>query len=274
MSMADLANVHRRLNRETRDAWDGYRDQRARVMALIGEPTRDDERLLVLGAGNCNDVDLDALAERFVEVHLVDIDASALKAAVSRAGERAREVTRTHRLDVSGLLERIGKWKRRPPSPETLRDVPERAAASLGKLPIPFDRVVSSLVLSQLVHSAMVGLGVGHPALEAVSKISVIAHLTMATRALRPGGRLVLVVDTVARPPEVMAEWIAAHGPDALLHRLEASGQCLPGTEVALVTQVLHDLSPSASIELEPAWTWSPGARTHLVYALRVHSAG
>ena len=46
----------------------------------------------MLGAGNANDLDLEQLARRFDEVHLVDIDAAALARATGRQtpGVRAR----------------------------------------------------------------------------------------------------------------------------------------------------------------------------------------
>ena len=43
-------------------------------------------RLCVLGAGNCNDLDLRRLSERFDEIHLIDLDPAALGEAVRRQG--------------------------------------------------------------------------------------------------------------------------------------------------------------------------------------------
>ena len=50
------------LNAETRDHWNAFTGHRAKVTGLLAtEPSSGMSRLCVLGAGNCNDLDLAAL---------------------------------------------------------------------------------------------------------------------------------------------------------------------------------------------------------------------
>src|ERR1700733_9307107 len=67
------------LNRATEKSADRFAPHRRRGTALAlraeGGPAA------VLGAGNGNDVDLPALASRFEQVHLVDLDGEALRRA-------------------------------------------------------------------------------------------------------------------------------------------------------------------------------------------------
>ena len=61
-----------------------FAEHRARLTREIAEraPASGRGRLCLLGAGNANDVDLELLAKRFAEVHLVDLD----RDAVGRGG--------------------------------------------------------------------------------------------------------------------------------------------------------------------------------------------
>src|SRR5436190_15167601 len=81
-------------NREVRDLWQRYAGHRQRVTAeLLALPG---DRLCLLGAGNANDLDLEALAARFAEIHLVDLDPGALSRATGRQSPAARARLRSH----------------------------------------------------------------------------------------------------------------------------------------------------------------------------------
>ena len=74
-----------RLNRETLDNWRLYRSHREAVADLICRPPQAaSARLCVLGAGNCNDLDLGRFTGRFARVHLVDLDRQAMARGVQR----------------------------------------------------------------------------------------------------------------------------------------------------------------------------------------------
>ncbi len=64
-------------------------------------------RLCLLGAGNANDVDLNALAARFGEIHLVDIDPDAVARAVARLPPGGPQMIPTP-VDACGII-----WGRR-----------------------------------------------------------------------------------------------------------------------------------------------------------------
>src|SRR5260221_14486189 len=96
-------------NRDKRDHWDLFRGHRQRVTAeiLALAPGGNDARggrLCLLGAGNANDLDLVSLAARFDEVHLVDIDPSALLRATGRQSSGVQAKLRCHApVDLSGV---------------------------------------------------------------------------------------------------------------------------------------------------------------------------
>ena len=55
-----MLGLHRDLNRETAANWAAFERHRQRMTALIAQAPGD--RCALLGAGNCNDIDLAAIA--------------------------------------------------------------------------------------------------------------------------------------------------------------------------------------------------------------------
>src|SRR5688500_2807655 len=93
-----------RLNRITRDGWSRYSSHREHLTRLLTKKDFPGGRLLVLGAGNCNDLDLQGLLRSFSELHLVDIDAEALDWGVNEQGLSGNEQIVLHGgLDVTGI---------------------------------------------------------------------------------------------------------------------------------------------------------------------------
>src|SRR3954469_2227543 len=83
--------------------------RRLTALALSAAPVTEGT-LCVLGAGNCFDLDLSALVDRYQAVHLVDLDAAALDRTVARQEPKTRERLVLHApLDLSGLLDRIDR---------------------------------------------------------------------------------------------------------------------------------------------------------------------
>jgi hypothetical protein len=146
-----VLSFYAELNQLGVESWEAYRDHRAALMTWV-TAQGPGESVLVLGAGNCNDLELSVLASQFREVHLADIDEVALErgSARLRPEERAR-VTLHPGLDLSGCLDRIDAWGEAFPDPIELRSYAENGAgvlsAAIGRR---FDVVLSDCLLSQL----------------------------------------------------------------------------------------------------------------------------
>jgi len=75
----------RRMNATTAGNRAWFAAHRQRIEVLLRKNPRG-ARLCVLGAGNCNDLDLPELAGHFGEIHLVDLDATATRNATRPLG--------------------------------------------------------------------------------------------------------------------------------------------------------------------------------------------
>jgi hypothetical protein len=226
--------------------------------------------LCLLGAGNCNDVDLPRLAEAFAEIHLVDVDGPALARAVARQPEAVRPRLRRHDVDLSGLpARRLGRWKRVPP------DAVEIEAASLAaldailtKLGGPFDVVASTCVLTQMAFALRGSLGERHPALEAVRFALMRTHLSTLVGLTAPGGVALFASDVVSSTTYPLEERAAGRTTTDVLRDVVSSGAGYFAANPELVAGLLAE---AGTPELLEPWLWTgPLDRTYLVYSLRL----
>jgi len=268
-----LVDLQVRNNDRSAGLWDLYAEHRSRLTGLIaGEAPAG--KMLVLGAGNANDLDLSVLARGFEEVHLADLDGAALRRAVRRqdATTRARLVVHPGR-ELSGLLEHLPSWRTEPPGVETLaRLAPLAGARVAAQLRGPFDVVVSDCFLSQVAWTCFRALGDG-PLLMDVLDVVLAAHLRALVALTRPGGRCVLATDVVSSESQPLERLLATHDAESLLARLESRRELFSGTSPALARLMLtHDPALARNVgdvRLAAPWLWRVSrSRTVLVYGL------
>jgi hypothetical protein len=268
-----LVELQVRNNDRTAGLWDLYAGHRSRLTGLVaGEAPSG--RVLVLGAGNANDLDLGVLARGFDELHLADLDAAALRRAVRRqdAATRARLVVHPGR-DLSGLLDRLPSWHERAPDVETLaRAAPLAGGRVAAQLRGPYDVVVSDCFLSQVAWTCFRALG-DVPLLMDVLDVALAAHLRALVALARPGGRCLLVTDVVSSESQPLERLLSELDGEALLARLEARRELFSGTSPALARlMLLQDPALARNVEdvkLAAPWLWRVSrSRTVLVYAL------
>src|SRR5688572_31484235 len=96
-------------NLASRGRWELFAEHRDHVMGqLIADSAGRGGRLCLLGAGNCNDVDLRALLAHYREVHLVDLDAEALQAGAARQDAGSHPSLFLHGgVDVTAMLDTL-----------------------------------------------------------------------------------------------------------------------------------------------------------------------
>jgi hypothetical protein len=256
------------------DAWGLYAGHRARFTDLLMSSGAAGS-LCLLGAGHCNDVDLDRLATRFAAIHLVDIDRAALLAAVARQSLTVQARLHVHApLDLSGFEPRLKRWKRVAPTARDITSAASSAITSLGGLPGPFDVVASSCVLTQMSFSARDALGDGHPMLGTLRISLVRTHLVMLLGLTKPGGTALLVSDLTSSNAfplaEVRAEQSLFDVMGDILERQAYYHAANPNLidEIVQADPVLSTMAGESEL-LEP-WLWTGAfGRSYFVYALR-----
>lgn len=230
--------------------------------------------LCVLGAGNCFDLELEALCQHFDEVHLVDIDRQALERAAKRLAPAERERLRLHApVDLSGCNQDLTKFRDFQVTPEHLMVLPTNVSQELSKqLGGPFDLVVSACILSQMHLTARRVLGTQHPLFDAVNLVLTLTHLRTLLRLTRPGGRAWLVTDASSDEIAPLGELETQASLLGPLQQFEQQNLLFHTVAPSMVLSIAAQdptlrkqsvLSPPADV-----WLWRNGPRrTFLVYA-------
>lgn len=258
--------------------WALYSGHRERFSeAVLAASKTGTERLCILGAGKCNDLDLERLAQVFSELHLVDIEPRSLASAVSRqAPETRRKLVLHAPLDLSLLsAKRSEKWRRKPPSNTELEQLREsHVQALLARLPGPFDVVVSACVLTQLGFALTQSFREPHPLLGALRMNVLQLHLQTLLGLTAATGTALFVSD-LASSTHYPLEQLP---PDADLAQVQADIVAKRAfyqlARPDLIEAILSELEPEhAPAPLAP-WLWrGPLERTYLVYGFSVSRA-
>jgi hypothetical protein len=276
-SFATALETHVKGNRLGAETWDLYARHRAHVMrALLAAAPAEPGTLVLLGAGNCNDVDLAALSARFNRIHLVDLDAAALGRARDRApaGVRAR-ITLHAPIDLTGLLARLDDWARaRPPLAEVQAAIAPAVDGITRGLPVgDADVVASCCALTQLSWSLTVNVGEEHPAIGDLRTAMMTIHLRTLAALARGGGTALVLSDVLSNRTYPLDELPGDADLQALFERVVAENRFYAGSNPRLIGQLLRR-DPVLSSAFAPArslapWLWTGQLdRTYLVYGL------
>jgi len=238
-----------RRNVSTQRSRDEFAGHRAQVMQLLASAAEAcasaAPRLLLLGAGNCNDVDLPQLAGQYAQIHLVDWDAAALERGVAE-----QQLTGNPRIFLH--------------APVDLTD---------ARVSLPTAEVVASLCLiSQLIEAAVLR----HPAGSAEQAHAILStvreHLRRIVDQLEPGGVGVLVTDfATSQTAPQLATATPEELPKVVSSLLQAGNffrGLHPGGLFQLLTRDAWFASRvSCQIPRSP-WNWQVGKRVYAVSAL------
>jgi hypothetical protein len=262
----------RTSNAQARDAWDRWAPHRAEVMRILRELPLADARIALLGAGHLHDVEFDELLRECAQVHVVDLDADTVGAAINRVPGAADMCTVHAPVDLTGALDEIAQAGL---INGAVRAACERLATARCELPgAPFDIVVSLCVLTQLMQS-VTDAGVQGAEIPPLSLAIRDKHLRDLLGLTAPGGAFVLVTDFVSTASAPGLTALQSADLEAELARLVAAGNFFTGTNpyriLALLQESEHFAADVESTRFAGPWLWAllPG-RQHLAGAIVV----
>lgn len=263
------------VNERTVPNADLYADHRQRLTAHLADlaPPDGAGRLALLGAGNCNDVDLVALGDRYRELHLIDLDAAALARAHERQPPAVKGKLHRHApVDLTGLLPALDRWQKKPPTLKEIDAAVAEAVARLcGGLPGPFDVVASCCLSTQLAHGITSVLGVNSGILPDVRQAGATVHLRTLAGLLAPTGQALFISDMVSSETYPLEELSEGRDLKDVMADLIRDGNFILGSDPMLQSKLLRR-DPVLSQQAAPArpvapWIWRPvRARCFLVY--------
>lgn len=230
-----------RDNSDTAGNWKLYNSHRSHVTSIVEELGASGHgAVVVLGAGNCNDIDLAQLSQRY-RIHLVDFDLRALR----RARERFPNVHALHIVDLR--------------TPNAVVDWSKSHAWPSG------DLVVSSNVLTQLMWSAeMTGMAVAEAKRQ---------HLDWVLSCTREDGSCVVFVDLVSSDTMTELQDIEANPQDLLQKAVATENHFVGLNPKTLIDDLRHSshYSRISGIGVSQPWIWNHSeSRSYLCFALAV----
>jgi hypothetical protein len=226
-------------------------------------------RICLLGAGNCDDVDLPQLVSKFREIHLVDIDRQALRRGVAAQEVEGRSELHLHGgVDITGVESILEQWHANAPEPPAIDSCILLArdgwAPDLGER---FNVVVSSCVLTQLINAVVHSLDPTHPATVQLILTIRDRHLRLMGELLVPGGTGVLVTDIVSSDTVPQLSQIPALQLPVLLEELIRTRNFFTGVNPCVLVSRLSHIGDNVSLIRPWVWTMEP-QRSYLVCAI------
>lgn len=273
--MNRLVQVQRDHNVQTAGGWEHFSEHRQRVARLLLQPATQwgAGRLCVLGAGNCNDLDLAALTSAYDEVHLIDVDELALRQGL--ASQRLPQLDRIHPhgFELTGILDQLAGWSpQSPPSPDEVDQTIKAALDAPAPLSIKFSHVASVCLLSQLIHSVVHSVGETHPRFVELMSAVRLRHLRLLGEISAPGGRVTLVTDVVSSDTCPGIASASQEQLPAIVRQAIEQRNFFHGTNPAVLAQTLCSddtlISLARDLQFFPPWRWNLGPRTYAVYGI------
>jgi hypothetical protein len=265
-------------NGQTRDL-QTYGNHRRRLMELVrslaDECPIDERSIAILGAGNCLDLDLAALARIYQLIQLIDLDAEALETGVSRqiSASDSQAIDRIHRLAPVDVAEPLTSLTADDFNESRVVDTCSRLESSLDRCPgMPADHVVSACVLSQIIDALSLLVGQQHPQLPTFLQAVRRGHLKRMLDWLVPKGVGLLITDVVSSETVPVLEQVPEKQLPPLLQQCLQTGNFFAGLHPGQMMQDLTHYEPIADlvndVAMLPPWKWQLGPRFYAVYAL------
>ncbi len=281
----DLVEQNLQRNRETAECGDAYSPHREMVMKLIsatvadltGKADAQCSSIVLLGAGNCLDVDLAALSKLFSNIHLVDLDQSAVADAISDLNLSDDAVHVHTPVDIAEPLLSLTSrdFKVADENRDQVINLLQRLSSEDGVAEIPeSDVVVSLCVFSQIIDALQFIVPPQHPTFGHAIKSLRLGHLRRMLSMLRPGGDAIFVTDVVSSETAPQLKNTTIDGLPDLVKELVSEKNFFTGTNPATVLTDLNMLSrlpngPDTVHTIDP-WLWEVGEKTFAVYAFRI----
>jgi hypothetical protein len=280
--VADLTNRQIARNRETRDqpSFASHREHVMRLITTASLALRHVHRpsISIIGAGNCQDIDLSILAKQFREIRLFDIDEASVNLASAKPlNDEDGNVRIFAPIDIAAPLmsDEAINGHANSLSPEFLNAL---EAASIPVDIPPSDVVVSTCLLSQLIDSASQIVTPDAPGflplIQAVRRGHLARLLVMTAR----GGRTLLITDLVSSDTLPDLKSIAPGELPKRMTRCLDEGNFFSGLNPAIIKHDLENIPAlkqhCTSFRILPPWTWQLGPRCFAVYAVEMVRTG
>ncbi|MCH2183375.1 MAG: hypothetical protein MK108_15355 [Mariniblastus sp.] len=275
--LSDPEPVPNDADPEMLEEWDLSRIHREIVTSMVMSAVqRKQGDLCILGAGPCNDIELNPLIEHFHRLVLVDVDTASVKQGLARQGvlldERQLQVAA---VDMAGMKDQLDVYARYP-TPELLEQLKEIAEQHVPQLETgKFSVVASTCMLSQLMFKAYECVAernedFGHLLFNIRKR-----HIEVMLDLLCPGGVGLLITDFVSS--ESLPEILTTEQLEPVLRKGIAEKNFFHGMNPQMIQQTFR--APAVdeqldSLEITSPWRWPTSRRVYACLAFKFQKKG
>jgi hypothetical protein len=273
--MNNLIETRLTWNQESRENWDCFHQHRRKATDLVVSKLKSqNDRLCILVAGNCNDLDLNILVSQFKEIHLVDIDTQAVCDGIARQELSDCNKIFTHgSIDLSGAIHFLTELSQEHNSAESRIKLFIQTEITPLNLNItePFELVVSVCTLTQLINTAVRSLGDNHPNLfDLILKIRN-HHLDQLINLVKPQGCGILITDIVSSDSSAGMAHVSEESFPEIVDQLIANQNFFHGVNPYRIGSVLSSNPLVSGAKMLSPWRWNFGSRIYAVCAIEAY---
>jgi hypothetical protein len=271
-----LESLQSFINKETAAGWRQYSHHRASIMRLIEEKAKGNrlDGACILGAGNCNDINLPRIAELFSVVHLIDIDRTAIDCAISHYEYIRDQLTVHAPCDLTGMA-------RQAVAASSLgsrhaEELMRSAVSSVPDVGVPRETcglVVSTSVFSQLVATVSLIVNPSTPGFTGLVAALRKSHLDLMISLLAPSAPGIFVGELASSEMCPVLFEAQPHELPRLTRRLVEERNFFTGMNpFALAATTLGNAVRNGlvrDVALHAPWIWQlDPTRCYLTYAV------
>ena len=251
------------INAKTRSSWNSYRQHRQEITRIIlSASQKHGQNVLILGAGNCNDLDLNRLVSKGTDLHLADVDIESSLEGVKRQGLTSDAIASVKKIEMSGLSTIDSSTLASESSFAAALDLDQICTHYVEH----FDVVICTCVFSQMAGALRRAT---QPDWDQSDLLVTLRRrfINEMNRLTAAGGLVIWISDLVSTDTCPEIHTTPTEALPSLLKVCLNSGNFLSGTHPQRVFEDLAKATGSTALMHRP-WIWSMGARKYAVYAI------
>jgi len=244
-----------------------FASHRKRIFEIVKALHKsEDESILIIGSGNCNDIELKRINELYANISFVDVDIEATINSIKRSMEIIPSSFQFFSQDLTGAFHLLNppKWK----------EVKKILNSHRWFSGILHDVVISTNVLSQIISGTFLKVYEQYADKERSRETDIqdqgllainlrIQHLETMLLNMKIGGRGIAIIDfvNVKTAPHILSQ----HPTTQLMYELAYEGNFFTGLNPFAILQRWKNNERLVNVQLIDPWIWG---NEFLVYAI------
>lgn len=266
-------------DRDPDEVWKNAKEHRGMITRIVTETSQTSGgQLAILGAGLCNDINLNKVKDSFSNIHLIDIDGEAIwKGLEYQSLTNSSSITIHGQTDVTGVAKKLEECKTSGFDDSKINAIVQSLKSfRLPEMAGKFDVVLSTCLLSQLNEHVISCVGDEHPRLVELLLAVRVGHLSLLADLCSEQGIAILVFDFVSTESLPGMEGFKGEDLRQMLTKAIEQHNFFHGMNPVMISETMQQ-HPELSKQLKNVrsalpWVWNATGRHYAVTAVSFQS--